>query len=73
MTSFDAIVIGGGHNGLTAATLLARSGRKVMLIEADEALGGCRPQLRVSSGLRQSGPCPCHQSARPRGVVRARY
>ncbi|WP_077966095.1 phytoene desaturase family protein [Ensifer adhaerens] len=40
MTSFDAIVIGGGHNGLTAATFLARSGRKVLLVEANDALGG---------------------------------
>jgi len=40
MTSFDTIVIGGGHNGLTAATFLARSGRKVLLVEASDALGG---------------------------------
>ncbi|TCL71172.1 NAD(P)/FAD-dependent oxidoreductase [Rhizobium sp. BK251] len=40
MTSFDAIVIGGGHNGLTAATLLAQKGRKVVLLEATDALGG---------------------------------
>ena len=31
-TNFDAIVIGGGHNGLTAATLLAQNGRKVIVL-----------------------------------------
>ena len=40
MTSFDAIVIGGGHNGLVCATLLAKSGRKVLLLEAGSELGG---------------------------------
>lgn len=40
MTSFDAIVIGGGHNGLTAASFIARAGRKVLLVEAQDELGG---------------------------------
>ena len=34
------VVIGGGHNGLTAATFLAKAGHRVVLVEADEALGG---------------------------------
>jgi len=39
----DAIVIGGGLNGLIAATYLAKAGRKVLLLEAEETLGGsCR-------------------------------
>ena len=38
--SFDCVVVGGGLNGLTAAALLAGSGRKVGLIEAREQLGG---------------------------------
>jgi phytoene dehydrogenase-like protein len=40
MTSFDAIVIGGGHNGLVCAALLAKSGRKVLVLEADAEVGG---------------------------------
>ena len=36
----DVIVIGGGHNGLTAACYLARAGRKVILLEASPTHGG---------------------------------
>jgi phytoene dehydrogenase-like protein len=37
---FDAIVVGGGHNGLVCASLLARDGKQVLLLEAKEQLGG---------------------------------
>jgi phytoene dehydrogenase-like protein len=37
--SFDVIVLGGGTNGLVAATVLARQGRKVLLLEDGERLG----------------------------------
>ncbi len=40
MTSFDAIVVGAGHNGLVAATMLARSGQRVLVLEQGEASGG---------------------------------
>ena len=40
MTSFDAIVIGGGHNGLVAAATLGKTGRNVLVLEADSETGG---------------------------------
>jgi phytoene dehydrogenase-like protein len=40
MTSSDVIIIGGGHNGLVAAAMLAKAGRKVTLLEAAADVGG---------------------------------
>jgi phytoene dehydrogenase-like protein len=42
MTSkYDAIIIGAGHNGLVTAAYLARAGRKVLVLERRELVGGC--------------------------------
>jgi phytoene dehydrogenase-like protein len=37
---FDVVVVGGGHNGLVAASYLAKAGKKVALVEARASLGG---------------------------------
>jgi phytoene dehydrogenase-like protein len=37
---WDAIVVGGGHNGLTAAAYLAKAGKRVLVLERREQLGG---------------------------------
>lgn len=54
MTSFDAIVVGGGHNGIVAATVLAKAGRRVVLLEADEQLGGPARTEEFAPGFRVS-------------------
>jgi phytoene dehydrogenase-like protein len=50
----DAIVIGGGLNGLVAATYLAKAGRKVLLLEAEETLGGTCHATSAIPGVRAS-------------------
>ena len=40
MRKFDIIIIGGGHNGLVAASVLSKKGNKVLVIEKNEQLGG---------------------------------
>ena len=38
--SYDAVIVGGGHNGLVAAAYLARAGWEVLLVERNEEVGG---------------------------------
>ncbi|MEX2101020.1 MAG: FAD-dependent oxidoreductase, partial [Actinomycetota bacterium] len=40
MATYDAIVVGGGHNGLVAAAYLAKRRRKVLVLERAERVGG---------------------------------
>src|SRR5216683_984339 len=51
---YDAIVIGGGHNGLTAAAYLARAGRKVLILERRHVLGGAAVTEEIYPGFRFS-------------------
>ena len=37
---FDAVVIGAGHNGLITSAYLARAGRRTLLVEARDRVGG---------------------------------
>jgi phytoene dehydrogenase-like protein len=44
---FDVVIIGGGHNGLVAATYLARAGKSVRILEANPELGGASQSVRT--------------------------
>jgi phytoene dehydrogenase-like protein len=52
--SYDAIVIGGGHNGLTTAAYLARAGKKVLVLERRHVLGGAAVTEEVFPGFKFS-------------------
>ncbi|MCI0518013.1 MAG: NAD(P)/FAD-dependent oxidoreductase [Woeseiaceae bacterium] len=45
---YDAIVIGAGHNGLVCAALLGKAGRKVLVLEANEQVGGAAVTRRFA-------------------------
>ena len=53
-TDYDAIVVGGGHNGLTAAAYLARAGLRVCVVERRDILGGACVTEEVWPGHRVS-------------------
>ena len=53
-SSYDAIVVGGGHNGLTTAAYLARAGMKTLVLERRPILGGACVTEEVWPGARVS-------------------
>ena len=52
--SYDAIVVGAGHNGLTAAAYLARAGLSTLVLERREIVGGCCVTEEIARGCRAS-------------------
>jgi phytoene dehydrogenase-like protein len=47
MKKYDVIIAGAGHNGLVAANYLAKAGKKVLILEAQEQVGGATQSVRA--------------------------
>jgi len=62
---FDAIVVGGGHNGLTAAAYLARAGLSTLVLERREIVGGCCVTEEIAPGCRVSSTSYIASMLRP--------
>ena len=76
--SFDVVIAGGGHNALVAATLLARAGRSVVVLERRDEVGGAAVSVGAVSRVRRAAvplllpgePVPGGAAARARRVGR---
>jgi phytoene dehydrogenase-like protein len=67
----DAVVVGGGPNGLTAAALVARAGRSVELVEARDSIGGgCRSAELTLPGVLHDVCSAIHPLGRSSPVFR---
>src|SRR3979490_103512 len=51
---YDAVVIGAGHNGLTAAAYLARAGSSTLVLERRDIVGGCCVTEQIAPDCRAS-------------------
>lgn len=64
---WDAIVVGGGHNGLVCAAYLARGGLRTLVLEARDAVGGAIATSELLPGVRV--PTYAHTVGRLRGSI----
>ena len=68
--TYDVVVIGAGHNGLTAAALLAKLGRKVLVLERRSTIGGLAAGEEFHPGYHTAGVL--HDSGQVRAQVVSR-
>jgi phytoene dehydrogenase-like protein len=70
MGDYDAIVVGGGHNGLVAAAYLARAGHRTLVCEAREVVGGAAITERPFGPTYRVTSLSYVVSLMPQGIVR---
>ena len=64
---YDAVVIGGGHNGLVTAAYLARGGLRTLVLERSDVVGGAATTTELAPGARV--PTLAHHVGRLRGTI----
>jgi phytoene dehydrogenase-like protein len=69
---YDAIIIGAGHNGLTAAAYLARGGLSALVLERREMVGGCCVTEEIAPGCRVSSTSYIASMLRPEVIAELR-
>src|SRR5271154_3108424 len=71
MTDYDAIVVGAGHNGLTAAAILQGAGLRTLCLEANTYSGGMAATVELIDGFRYeiAGSVQVPTAPRRRGDV----
>jgi len=57
MAQYDVVIIGGGHNGLASACIMARNGLKVLVLERREIVGGMCATEEIFSGFSYDTGC----------------
>jgi phytoene dehydrogenase-like protein len=71
-SSYDVVVIGAGHNGLTAAAYLARAGLRTLVLERREIVGGCCVTEEIAPGCRASTTSYIASMLRPEVICELR-
>ncbi len=52
--TYDSIIVGAGHNGLVCAATLAKAGRRVLVVEASDRVGGGAVTREIAPGYKVS-------------------
>ncbi len=63
---YDAIIVGAGHNGMVCGSLLAKAGKKVLILEAAAQVGGAAVTRSLQTDIRSQPALTCFTSFNPR-------